>query len=278
MSPGGIGPKKSLGQHFLRDDDVHDDILFRARLSKEDHVLEIGAGDGTLTRSLAELAGRVVAIETDRRLLPLLRKEFPPGGSTEILETDILKFDLADFASLAPLKVVANLPYNIATAVLEKLLVRGDLFPLQILMFQKEVALRLVASPGGGEYGSLSLATQLRAEADVLRIVPPSAFVPPPKVESALVRIVPRKEPLLKSGEEKIFSLLTRGGFRHRRKTFLNSLSRAELPLPRSAVYELLMRLGFQERVRAEEISLDSYLEMARSLASSESGNGESDG
>ena len=82
MSPKGIGPKKSLGQHFLRDDDVHDDILVRARLSREDHVLEIGAGDGTLTRSLAELAGRVVAIETDRRLLPLLRREFPPGGTT----------------------------------------------------------------------------------------------------------------------------------------------------------------------------------------------------
>ncbi len=262
-----VPPKKSLGQHFLRDDEVREEILRWARLGPEDAVLEIGAGDGTLTGILGEKAGRVCAVETDRRLLPLLRRQFPPGGPVEVIEADILDFDLSSLLPLAPLKVVADLPYNIAVAVLDMLLDRRELFILMILMFQKEVALRLVAAAGTRDYGSLSLATQYRSEAEIIRIVPPESFRPRPKVDSALVQVLPRREPLLPPGEERLFMGLAEGGFRHRRKTFLNSLARAGLPVPAGKVEAALEELGLPLNVRAEDISFQNFISLARILA-----------
>ena len=262
-----LRPKKSLGQHFLRDDDVHDEILHWARLSPEDRVLEIGAGDGTLTRSLGKAAGRVIAVETDRRCLDRLRREFPEGGPVEIVDADILDFDLSALGPQAPLKVVGDLPYNIATAVLERLLTEGHLFSFMILMFQKEVGLRLVAPSGSGAYGSLSLATQYRAEAEIIRIVPPEAFVPRPKVDSVLLHVVPRSHPLLPPAEEKVFTRLVRAGFAHRRKTFLNSLARAGSPVPPERVAAALADLSLPAMVRAEMIGFEQFLELARRLA-----------
>ena len=265
-----IRAKKSLGQHFLRDDDVHDEILHWARLSPTDRVLEIGAGDGTLTRSLGRLAGEVVAVETDRRCLRLLNREFPPGGTVRVVEADILRYDLSSLLALAPLKVIADLPYNIATAVLDRLLERRDLFSLMVLMFQKEVALRLTASPGTGSYGSLTLATRYRAEATIIRIVPPQSFVPPPKVESALLQVIPRESPLLTPAAEEVFARLTRAAFRHRRKTFLNSLTHSAFPLPSATLAAAMASLSIAPRVRAEEISFEDYLRLAALLADSD--------
>jgi 16S rRNA (adenine1518-N6/adenine1519-N6)-dimethyltransferase len=265
-----IRARKSLGQHFLRDDEVHEDILHWARLSPADHVLEIGAGDGTLTRSLNRLAGEVIAVETDRRCLRLLRREFPPEGTVRIVEADILRFDLSSLLALAPLKVIADLPYNIATAVLNLLLESRGLFSLMVLMFQKEVALRLIASPGTGSYGSLTLATRYRAETEMIRIVPPQSFEPPPKVESALLQVIPREHPLLPPAAEKIFSSLIRAAFRHRRKTLLNSLAHSGFPLPSSAVAKAMENLSLAPRVRAEEIGFEDYLRLADLLAGGE--------
>jgi len=261
-----IRPKKSLGQHFLRDDGVHEEILRWAQLEESDRVLEIGAGDGTLTRSLGERAGRVVAVETDRRCLPLLRKEFPPGGSVEVVEADILHFDLASLEPIAPLKVVGDLPYNIATAVLERLLSSAGLFSLMILMFQKEVGRRITAAAGSREYGSLTLATAYRAEAEIIRIVPPEAFRPPPKVESALVRVVPRPTPLLPPEAEEIFSRIVRAGFSQRRKTFLNSLRGAGFPIPVETVAEAMEELSLTAKVRAEAVTFEQFLRLAELL------------
>jgi 16S rRNA (adenine1518-N6/adenine1519-N6)-dimethyltransferase len=258
-----LRPKKSLGQHFLRDDQVHEDILHWSQLKRSDRILEIGAGDGTITRSLAERAAKVVAVETDRRCLRLLRKEFPPGGNVDVVEADILEYDLLSLEALAPLKVVADLPYNIATAVLGRLLSSARLFPLMVLMFQKEVAQRLTAEAGSKSYGSLTLATRYRAEVEMIRIVPPGAFVPPPKVESALVRIVPRPAPLLPPKTEEVFFLLVRAGFRQRRKTFLNSLSRSGPPAPVETVGEAMKTLSLPEKVRAEAISFENFLRLA---------------
>jgi 16S rRNA (adenine1518-N6/adenine1519-N6)-dimethyltransferase len=260
--PPHIRPKKSLGQHFLRDDGVHEDILHWSQLKRSDRVLEIGAGDGTITRSLAERVKHVVAVETDRRCLRLLRKEFPPGGNVDVVEADILAYDLLSLETLAPLKVVADLPYNIATAVLDRLLSSARLFPLMVLMFQKEVAQRLTAEAGSKNYGSLTLATRYRAEVELVRTVSPGAFVPPPKVESALVRVVPRKAPLLPPQAEKVFSLLVRAGFRQRRKTFLNSLSRAGSPMPVETVRGAMETLSLSEKVRAEAISFENFLRL----------------
>lgn len=260
-----IRPKKSLGQHFLRDDSVHEEILRWSRLEDSDHVLEIGAGDGTITRSLAAEAGKVVAVETDRRCLALLRKEFPPAGNVEIVEADILEYDLRSLEGMAPLKVVGDLPYNIATAVLERLLSAGSLFPLMILMFQKEVALRLTAEAGTGDYGSLTLATVYRAETEIIRTVPPEAFTPPPNVDSALLRVVPRAAPLLPPGAERIFHRIVRAGFRQRRKTFLNSLQGSGSPVAQGAA-AALARLSLPPQIRAEGISFAQYLRLAEIL------------
>jgi 16S rRNA (adenine1518-N6/adenine1519-N6)-dimethyltransferase len=262
-----IRAKKSLGQHFLRDDGVHEEILRWTQLEESDRILEIGAGDGTITRSLGERAGRVVAVETDRRCLALLRKEFPPNGTVEVVEADILAFDLSSLEPMAPLKVVGDLPYNIATAVLERLLSSAGLFSLMILMFQKEVGRRLTAEAGSREYGSLTLATAYRAEAEIIRIVPPEAFRPPPKVESALLRVVPRADPLLSPGAEGVFTRIVRAGFSQRRKTFLNSLRGAGFSLPVDTVAAALEELSLTTKIRAEAITFEQFLRLAELLS-----------
>ncbi len=262
-----LRPKKSLGQHFLRDEEILETILRTAALSPADLVLEIGAGDGTLTRPLGEKAKRVIAIETDRRCLTRLRRLFPPGGRVEVVEADILQYDFTTLNSLAPLKSVSDLPYTIATAVLDRLLENRSLFSLMVLMFQKEVALRLTASHGSKAFGSLSLATQYRAEVELIRTVPPGSFSPPPQVDSALVRVVPRASSLLAPSAEKVFHRLIRAGFRSRRKTFLNSLSKAGFPLPAKTVAAALETIDAPAAIRAEDLSFEDYLMLSRRLA-----------
>lgn len=259
--------KKSLGQHFLRDRGTLEKILHAADLAAGDRVLEIGAGDATLTAPLALACGRLIALETDHRRIPRLRELFPAGGRVEILDADILQFDLGALAAQAPFKCVSNLPYNIATAVLERLLARRGIFSLLVLMFQKEVGLRLVAGPGDAAYGSLSLATQYRAETALVCTVPRRAFSPPPAVESAVVRLVPRPAPLLPPEQETTFNHLLRAGFAYRRKTFLNAATIAARPLDKEALAAGLLSLGFSERTRAEEIPLEGFLALARRLS-----------
>jgi 16S rRNA (adenine1518-N6/adenine1519-N6)-dimethyltransferase len=266
VSAAQLSAKKSLGQHFLRDRGVVEKILEAAELSAADRVLEIGAGDGTLTVPLGRACGRLVALETDRRRIPRLRESFPAGGSVEIVDADVLQFDLGSLAPLAPLKCVSNLPYNIATAVVDRLLAQRGLFSRLVLMFQKEVGLRLAAGPGSAAYGSLSLATQYRAEASLVCTVPRRAFLPPPKVESAVVLLVPRGAPLLPPDQEATFEHLLRAGFAYRRKTFLNSAAVAARPLDQQALAAGLAALGLTERARAEEIPLAGFLRLAALL------------
>jgi 16S rRNA (adenine1518-N6/adenine1519-N6)-dimethyltransferase len=265
--PEGLRPKKSLGQHFLRSRPALEKIFAAAALTPEDRVLEIGAGDGTLTAPLAERCGAVLALETDRRCLEHLRRRFAETPNVEVVEADVLRYDLGTLAPRAPLACVSNLPYNIATAVLERLLERGLMFSRHVLMFQKEVALRLVAGPRTSAYGSLSLATQYRAEASLVCTLLPRDFTPPPAVASAVVLLVPRAAPLLPPEEERVFAALVRGGFSHRRKTFLNALARSGRSFPPDAVAAGLAELGLTPLARAEEIPLAGYLRLARLLA-----------
>jgi 16S rRNA (adenine1518-N6/adenine1519-N6)-dimethyltransferase len=260
--------KKSLGQHFLRDREVLEKIVQAAGLSAADRVLEIGAGDATLTAPLSRSCGRLIALETDHRRVPALRERFPAGGPVVIVDADILTFDLESLRPHAPLKCVSNLPYNIATAVLDRLLSCRGMFSLLVLMFQKEVARRLVAGPGEAAYGSLSLATRYRAEAALLFTVPRWAFSPPPRVESAVVRLVPRPAPLLPPEQERVFERLLRAGFGHRRKTFVNANAASVQPFPREALAAGLAALGLTERARAEEIPLEGFLRLAEVLVS----------
>ncbi len=262
--------KKSLGQHFLRDRGVLEKIIHAADLSPADSVLEIGAGDATLTAPLSRACGRLLALETDHRRIPRLHDLFPPGGNVEILDADVLQFDLGTLATRAPLKCVSNLPYNIATAVLERLLARRGLFTLLVLMFQKEVGRRLVAGPGDPAYGSLSLATQYRAEASLVCTVPRRAFSPPPAVESVVVRLAPRPAPLLPPDQERTFENLLRAGFAYRRKTFLNSAVISPRPIAPAALAAGLAALGLTERARAEELPLAGFLHLAALLTPQE--------
>lgn len=266
MSHAPVRAKKSLGQHFLRDRGALERIVAAADLGPDSRVLEIGAGDGTLTAPLAARCGRLVALETDRRRIPRLRERFADADRVEIVEADALRFDLERLAPLAPWTCVSNLPYNIATAVLERLLARRGLFSRLVLMFQKEVGLRLVAGPGDPAYGSLSLATQYRAAASLVCTVPRRAFSPPPAVESAVVLLVPRTEPLLAPEQERTFEHLLRAGFAYRRKTFLNSAAVAARPLDQQALEAGLASLGLTARARAEEIPLEGFLRLAALL------------
>lgn len=238
-----------------------------AGLSAADRVLEIGAGDATLTAPLSRAAGRVIAVETDHRRVPALHERFPAGGHVEIIDADVLTFDLESLRPHAPLKCVSNLPYNIATAVLDRLLAARGLFSLLVLMFQREVGRRLVAVPGDPAYGSLSVATRYRAEPEIVCTVPRRAFSPPPEVESAVVRLVPRPEPLLPPGEERLLDALVRGGFSHRRKTFLNALAQSGRNLPLAAVAAAMEQRGIPPRARAEEIPLEGFCDLARLVA-----------
>jgi 16S rRNA (adenine1518-N6/adenine1519-N6)-dimethyltransferase len=265
--PGGIAPKKSLGQHFLRSPEVLRKILAAAALAPGETVLEVGAGDGTLTAPLAAAGARVVAIETDRRCAARLRERFPAGGPVELIEADVLRLDLETLRVRAPLACVSNLPYNIATAVLDRLLEARGMFSRLVLMFQREVARRLLAGPGDPAYGSLSVATRYRAEGALVCAVPRGAFSPPPAVESAVVRLVPRAERLLPPEQERVFDVLLRGGFSHRRKTFLNALARSGAAFDPAAVAAGLAELGLGPLARAEEIGLEGYLTLARRLA-----------
>lgn len=266
MTPAALHAKKSLGQHFLRDRSILAKILCAADLSADDQVLEIGAGDATLTLPLSRSCGRLIALETDHRRLPRLHEMFPASMNVEIVDADILQFDLGTLATRAPLKCISNLPYNIATAVLDRLLSRRGLFSLLVLMFQKEVGRRLVAGPGDAAYGSLSLATQYRAEASLVCTVSRRAFSPPPAVESAVVRLVPRPAPLLPPDQERTFEHLLRAGFAYRRKTFLNSATITTRPLDAGALAAGLLALGLTERARAEEIPLEGFLRLATLL------------
>lgn len=258
--------KKSLGQHFLRDHGILEKILQAAALGPQDRVLEIGAGDATLTVPLSRACGRLIALETDHRRVPALRERFPAGGHVEIVDADVLRFDLESLRPQAPLKCVSNLPYNIATAVLDRLLRCRGMFSLLVLMFQKEVARRLAAGPGEAAYGSLSLATQYRAETTLLFTVPRGAFSPPPAVESAVVRLVPRPAPLLPPDQERIFEQLLRAGFARRRKLFLNSAAASGRQFDRGALEGALAAIGLGARVRAEQISLEGFLRLSQAI------------
>jgi 16S rRNA (adenine1518-N6/adenine1519-N6)-dimethyltransferase len=230
----GLSPKKRLGQHFLIDRNILNKILRLARIGKEDTIVEIGPGLGEMTLGLSQLAKKVIAIEIDSHLAVRLREKFAHTPNVEIIEGDILKMN---FSSLlhreAPsLRVVANLPYQISTPLLFRLIEERGRFRDLHLMMQKEVAQRLIAPPGKREYSPLSVFTQMVSIPTILFFVKPSAFFPPPKVDSALVRIEWRKKALLEIEKEDWFKRVVKGCLGYRRKTLINALKYSGLSLP----------------------------------------------
>lgn len=264
----GIRPSRRWGQHFLVSGHVLRLLLDAAALEPGDTVLEVGAGIGTLTVALAQRARRVLAVEVDRQLLPALRSATAPYPHVTVVEGDILRLDLPALlveAREGTPKAVANLPYNIASPVLLRLLDPQTGLRRVVVMVQREVAERIVAGPGTPSYGRLSLAVRYRGTPQVVARVRPGAFLPPPEVESAIVVVVPHGTPPVRvSDEEELFRVIS-SGFAHRRKVLSNALSHA-LGLAAEVVETACREAGVDPRARAETLSLEQFAALTEAL------------
>jgi len=259
--------KKSLGQNFLVDEAFVRKIVDATRVSKEDTVIEIGPGRGALTRHLVERAGRVVTIELDSHLVSLLKREFGNHDNFEMIQADVLKLDLLSIAGDSKVKLVANLPYYISTAVLQRLIEQRRAFSDMVLMFQREVADRIVAQPGNSERGYLSVLVDTFLVVEQLFDVPPSAFKPAPKVWSSVIRIFPKETDPVLIGRENQFERLVGASFRQKRKTIANNLKTAasELNIPDANV--LLDRANIDPKRRAETLTIDEWVNLFTNYA-----------
>ncbi|MFA7661889.1 MAG: 16S rRNA (adenine(1518)-N(6)/adenine(1519)-N(6))-dimethyltransferase RsmA [Anaerovoracaceae bacterium] len=262
-----LRPTKSLGQNFLADKNIIDNIIQKAGIGQRDLVIEIGPGLGVITRELCERAGMVLAVEIDRQLIPILDEELQEYTNKKIIQGDILKVDLLEHIhntslpggeSPEEVKVVANLPYYITTPILMRLL--EDRLPLASItvMMQKEVAERLLAKPGTKEYGAITLAVQYYGECNILLSVPKEVFVPQPKVDSTVVQIRIHPQPRYPEVEEAVLFGLIKAAFGKRRKTLLNALT-GVFGLSKEEIKSLLETAGIQENRRGETLSLDEY-------------------
>lgn len=264
--------KKSLGQNFLIDLNILGKIVAAAQLDETKGALEIGPGIGALTQQLAKRAGRVVAVEIDRRMLPVLRETLAPYGNAQVLHGDVLKVDLEElfreqFQGLSGVSVVANLPYYVTTPIVMKLL--EERLPLEniVVMIQKEVAQRMAARPGTKDYGSLSVAVQYYCEPQVVAEVPRTVFIPQPNVDSAVIRLRLRKEPPVKVGDERLYFQVVQASFAQRRKTIANNLltrffTRETKPL----LEKVLQEAGIDPVRRGETLSLEEFASLAQAL------------
>ncbi|RDV84614.1 16S rRNA (adenine(1518)-N(6)/adenine(1519)-N(6))-dimethyltransferase RsmA [Ammonifex thiophilus] len=268
----GIKPRKRWGQHFLVRREVLAKITEAAELSPADTVVEVGPGLGALTARLLEEAGRVVAIELDPRLEAFLRARLGGHPRLTLIRGDALKcdFDLLvrEAGGSYPYKVVANLPYYLTSPLLLRLLTSSWHISLMVLMLQREVALRLLASPGTKEYGSLSLLVQYYTSPSLVTFVPRHSFYPPPEVDSAVVRLEVRAHPPVEVGDESIFFGVIRAAFAKRRKTLLNALASSSLGLSKEDWQRLLAEVGVDPGRRGETLSLEEFARIARRLQS----------
>ncbi len=261
---------KSMGQNFLIDPSVPADIAAASGADENRGVLEIGPGVGCLTAELARRAGKVVSVELDKKLLPVLAESLAEFPNVEVLPGDVLKLDLmalaADkFSGLRPI-VCANLPYNITTPVLTRL-VETPCFEIVTVLLQKEVAHRLAAPQGSSKGGAFTLYLQYFMEAEVLFDVPAEKFLPSPKVNSAVLRCVRRKRPAVEVSDETFFFRVVRGAFLLRRKMLANSLAFALPELGKERIKAAMASLGLPESVRGERLTLADFAALAETLS-----------
>ena len=266
----GLHPKKKYGQNFLISEDVVYGILDAAGVTKEDCVLEIGPGIGTVTGYLSEAAREVVCVEIDRSLAKIHEETLADCPNVTVRYEDVLKTDLQEIADSAnggkPMKVVANLPYYVTTPILMELLKKIELFESITVMVPKEVAARVCAAPGSKDCGAIKYAVQYYAEPEVMLQVPPSSFIPRPEVDSCVLRLTAYKEPPVKADEELMFALI-RAAFNQRRKTLANALANGldyhGKKISRGAAAAAITSLGLPETVRGERLSLAEFAALA---------------
>ncbi len=259
-----IRAKKSLGQNFLKDPYYLKKIADAARVDADDQILEIGPGLGHLTRMLAERARKVLAIEIDDRLVLHLQKEFSASPNVEIVHADALGYSYESLAG--KWKIVANLPYYISTPIIQRLLLSREKFFSLTLMLQKEVAWRIAASPGGKEYGYLSVLVQLYTLPRIEFMVPPGSFTPMPEVDSTVITLTVRDHPAIVLADENFFVRLVKAAFSQRRKTLRNALR--QLDMPREKMHAVLGKTGIDLGRRAETLTVEEFGRLADFLRS----------
>lgn len=263
--------QKRFGQNFLIDGRVVEKIVNAADISKDDVVLEIGPGIGTMTQYLAEAAGKVYAVEIDKNLLPVLEETLGEYDNVTVINEDILKLNIAEAIDLEgkSLKVVANLPYYITTPIIMGLFENNIPAKSITVMVQKEVAERMQSGPGSKDYGALSLAVQYYAKPYIVANVPPNCFMPRPNVGSAVIRLTRWEEPPVKVGDEKLMFSLIRASFNQRRKTLQNGINNSsELSFNKEQVVAALRVLGLPENIRGEALTLEQFARLADALVS----------
>ena len=263
--------KKKFGQNFLTDHNILTKITQTAELSKEVNVIEIGPGIGSLTQYLLEEAAEVMAFEIDKSLIPILEETMAPYDNFTLVSADILKVDLLSEIQKfknpnLPIKVVANLPYYITTPILMHLIESKIPFSEFVVMMQKEVADRIAASPKTKAYGSLSIAVQYYMEASVAFIVPRTVFIPAPNVDSAILKMVRREEPLVEVEDEEWFFKTMHSSFVHRRKTLMNNLQAAFGKESKPEIEKLLAQAEISPTIRGEALSIQEFAKLADAL------------
>ena len=262
--------QKKFGQNFLIDTHVLERIIEAAGITKDDFVLEIGPGIGTMTQYLCENAREVTAVEIDQNLIPILADTLSAYDNVTVINEDILKLDIVKLAEEKnagkPIKVVANLPYYITTPIIMGLFESHVPIDSITIMVQKEVALRICAAPGTADYGAFTLLMQYYTAPELLFEVPNTCFLPAPKVTSAVIHCPVRKQPPVEVGSEAMLWRTVRAGFALRRKTLVNSLQTG-FPLPKDRLAAIVSACGLPENVRGERLSLADYAALADALA-----------
>lgn len=263
--------QKKFGQNFLIDSHVLDKIIAAAGVTKEDVVLEIGPGFGTMTQYLAEAAKEVIAVEIDKTLIPILHETLAEYDNITIINEDILKVDIAKLVEEKnagkPIKVVANLPYYITTPIIMGLFESHVPLDNITVMVQKEVAQRMQAGPGTKDYGALSLAVQFYAEPYIVANVPPNCFIPRPGVGSAVIRLTKWENPPIEVEDETFLFSLIRASFNQRRKTLQNSLVNGGVSVTKEQVVEALEKMELSPTVRGEALTLEQFAQLSDILA-----------
>ena len=263
--------QKKYGQNFLIDEHVLNKIIAAAELNKDDYVIEIGPGIGTMTERMAPECKHVTAIEIDKELIPILSETLSRFDNVDIINEDVLKVDLkkliAERNDNKPVKVVANLPYYITTPIIMSLLENNIPIDTITVMVQKEVADRMMVGPGTKDYGALSLAVQYYAKPYIVANVPMNCFIPRPNVASAVIRLTCHKKPPVTVKDEKLMFKLIRASFNQRRKTLINGVSNfSELSFTKEQVAEALKSIGLNENIRGEALDLEKFARLSDAL------------
>lgn len=264
--------QKKFGQNFLIDGHVLDKIIRSANITKDDFVLEIGPGIGTMTQYLAEAAREVAAVEIDKALIPILEDTLSAYDNITVINEDVLKLDIKQLVMERnggrPVKVVANLPYYITTPIIMGLFESHVPIDSITVMVQKEVAQRMQSGPGSKDYGALSLAVQYYAEPYIVANVPPNCFMPRPKVGSAVIRLTTYKEPPIDVVDERLMFRIIRASFNQRRKTLVNGLNNSpEISISKETIAEAIEELEVSPTIRGEALTLSEFARLSNIIS-----------